>query len=187
MPDNVARIIAGASAAFTASSMAISYATYHRVRPQLKVKATFGVVMTIKPEGDMVSPSLTIQVHNHGQTAVSLVRAHVQFRDSYYKLLRKRLSGGGHSSQTWLPQLPDGATKDIGPFGGVRWFVRLTGNDVKILERGATHIRVGVELASGIAVYGRWHRKPSWLPSSRSLGGVDGQLSFDDPDSEAAT
>ncbi|MER5952370.1 hypothetical protein [Streptomyces sp. NPDC001893] len=187
MSDNVARIIAGASAVFAASTMSISYATYHRVKPRLKVKTHYGVVTQYKPEGDIVSPSLTIEVRNHGQTAVNLDGARVEFRESYYRLLRKRLSGSRRSWRTWFPQLPDRATKDISAFGGVRWYVELASRDLKTLEKGGTHLRVGVELSSGIRVYGRWHRRPTSFPDSLSMGEDNGQLSFDDLNSTAAT
>ncbi|MFE5137951.1 hypothetical protein ACFRDV_09750 [Streptomyces fagopyri] len=164
MADNVARTIAGASAAFTAVSMGISFATYRRGRPRLRVKASFGVVTVVRT-GDR-SCHLVIRIRNHGQTPVQLSKAEVQFRDRRWKRLRDALSGRprvyGHM---WHPALSSEATKKADAFDGAQWHVALNDTDLTVLETGGPRVRVGVELSSGIVVYDRWHRTPRWLPS----------------------
>ncbi|MFF4355151.1 hypothetical protein [Streptomyces sp. NPDC001530] len=161
MPDNVARIIAGASATFTASSMAISYATYRRVRPRLKVRAYF----TIE-----VPHHLKVRVRNHGQTAVKVTKVAVQFREilykDLYKRLRMRLPIGEYSytyKHTWYPRLQEGAAMDIAAFGGAQWDVKLSDKNLWILAKSRRYLRVSLELPSGAVVYNRWRRKPGWL------------------------
>lgn len=171
MADNVARIIAGASAAFTAVSMGISFATYRRVRPRLRVRASFGVVTVVRT-GERCC-QLAVRIRNHGQTTVQLARAEVQFRDSCWKRLRDALSGRprvyGH---IWHPALSSEATKEANAFDGAQWHVTLSEEYLSILETGGSRLRVGVELASGIVVYDKWQRTPSWLPSTGTgIGG----------------
>ncbi|MEU6774192.1 hypothetical protein [Streptomyces sp. NPDC046759] len=173
MPDNVARIIAGASAAFTASSMAISYATYRRARPRLKVADDFSLVMQDVPDGVEISCYMEILVRNSGQSAVKLTEVIVELRESLPKrFLKHALSQTAAPVHTWHPQLPQGADTDATAFGGVRWRMKLCRSDLEILEAGGAQLRVGVGLLSGAVVYGRWHRKPSCLPSSRSTIGT---------------
>ncbi|MFD8334037.1 hypothetical protein ACFV42_15420 [Streptomyces solisilvae] len=179
MADNVARIIAGASAAFTASSMAISYATYRRVRPRLKVRGSFASVTVHEPDEGEPSYYLTVSVRNHGQTAVKIKQLSVELGDSSIERIRKHLMRRRRSHHYWFPRLPEDCVMEADAFGGVRWSLVLDDLDFSSLDSGKSHLRMAVELSSGVTIQGRWIRKPDWLPAVRGASG-NGQLSFDD-------
>ncbi|MGW2708275.1 hypothetical protein ACWC4J_04675 [Streptomyces sp. NPDC001356] len=176
MADNVARIIAGASAAFTASSMAISYATYRRGKHRLVVGGKFGHATILEPEESDTSYYLTIYVRNHGQTAVKIKELRVELGDGFIEHLRRP---SRRSCHIWFPSLPADSAMEVDAFGGVRWMLTLDDMDLSLLKSGKSHLRIAVELPSGVLIHGRWMRTPDWLPAGRSTRG-DGQLSFDD-------
>ncbi|MET8031753.1 hypothetical protein [Streptomyces sp. NPDC005345] len=179
MADNVARIIAGTSAAFTASSMAISYATYRRVRPRLKVRGGFSYITTHEPTESEPSHHMAISVRNHGQTAVRIKQVMVELGDGPVARLRKRIGRHRFSYHWWFPRLPEGSAMEAESFGGVRWSVLLDDLDFSSLDSGKTHLRFAVELSSGVTVHSRWTSKPDWLPAPQGER-EPGQLSFDD-------
>ncbi|MFG2545694.1 hypothetical protein ACGFOM_24970 [Streptomyces sp. NPDC048594] len=167
MADNVARIIAGASAAFTAVGMVISFATYRRVRPRLRVRASFGVVTVVRTNER--SCHLHVRIRNHGQTAVQLSKAEVQFREGRMRRMREALSGRLRSyGHIWYPVLPAEATMEAAAFDGAQWHIELNDADLSTLETAGSRVRVGVELSSGIVAYDGWRRTPSWLSGSRN-------------------
>lgn len=69
-----------------------------------------------------------------------------------------------------------------------RWVAGLGFSNPRAI--GASEVVEGVHptntLASGVIVYSRWRRRPSYLPSSQSMGEDNGQLSFEDLDTEPA-
>ncbi|MFG2460972.1 hypothetical protein ACGFWE_28470 [Streptomyces sp. NPDC048523] len=187
MSDNVARIIAGASAAFTATSMAISYATFLRVRPRLRVRHFFEEVTRFHASGETTSCHLIIQIRNHGQTAVKLSKPLVQFRQSrLHRLLNPRSDRRGWDEYTWSPSIAEASDAVVDAFGGVRWNLLLPDTHLRTLAPRGARLRVGVELPSGVVVYGQWHWKPWRLPSPQGELEQHRQLSFDDLGSESS-
>ncbi|MBL1110477.1 hypothetical protein JK361_39050 [Streptomyces sp. 5-8] len=189
MPDNVARIIAGASAAFTASNMAISYAAYRRVGPRLQVEAGFVGVEMRWPGGEKTGFLLAITVRNSGQTAVKLTHVTMEVRDRYCLRLLKRLAHDPQADVTscFFPQLPADAAMKVGSLARVRWEpVHLSSTTLEAFERPGTLHRFGVGVASGPMVYSRWSRRPKYIPTSQSMGEDNRQLTFDDLDSGTA-
>lgn len=76
MADNVARLIATASALASASTMTISYATYRRsrpryrrARPRLGIKADVSITFPAERSADM---NLRVRLINQGQATIKL-------------------------------------------------------------------------------------------------------------------
>ncbi|MGW1736174.1 hypothetical protein [Streptomyces sp. NPDC001999] len=69
MADNLARLIATASALASASTMTISYATYRRARPRLGIKADVSITFPAERSADM---NLRVRLINQGQATIKL-------------------------------------------------------------------------------------------------------------------
>ncbi|MET8330904.1 hypothetical protein [Streptomyces sp. NPDC005181] len=72
MADNVARLIAAASALASASTMTISYATYRRARPRLGINADVSDVSISFPAEGRADMNLRVRLINHGQATIKL-------------------------------------------------------------------------------------------------------------------
>lgn len=176
-PDNVARAIAIASAAFTAVNVSISYANYMRVRPRLKLS----MIATEFRDGEL---SVYVHAVNRGQTPISLVGSY----STYIRLLPPRYKWSKVPLKSILRTVfltidPD-CTTEVPALSGVYWTLRTSLQDDgyaaaafrRATER--TRMRLVVGLPNGTSTHanlGNVHRSMVQYAST-----PHGQLSFDD-------
>jgi hypothetical protein len=207
MADNVARLIAAASALASASTMTISYATYRRVRPRLAIKAY--VFAQIPVGKGCVDMCLRIRLINRGQTAIKLgdelsvrfgPRTRRRILESwswkparYIGLGRWRLI----ESLSWpwrlvdffeswslrqhgghsIP-LPDDVERQVEPFGAVEWNIQREWTTLGQRRPDWTNVRVELTLPAGATVRSRWMPVPYFQKEVSDADVL--QLSFDD-------
>lgn len=176
-PDNVARTIAIASAAFTALNASISYANYKRVRPRLKLAWIASEFL----DGEL---SVYVHVMNRGQTPISLIGQWT----TCLRLLppRHKLSEFGLKSvlNTVFLKIDPDCAQEVPALSGVYWTLRASLRDEssaamafrRATERTRMRLVVGLPNGTSVHVDGG-HVTPFMMEYASA---PHRQLSFDD-------
>ncbi|MGM9380550.1 hypothetical protein [Streptomyces antibioticus] len=181
----IAIIISCASALFTASNMLVSFATYRRGKPRVKLK-----VEVQGQESYAGRSMLKLRFINKGSASVSLAAEELWFSIFPNRLRKARTVKWLVDHQVKL-RIPVNADTEIAPFGTVVWEVEVNwrepnlhdivlrvGHDGEHLEGRFTVVLVlnnGKRLCS-TRIY------PPRLPHLKSIPARRGQLSLDEID-----
>ncbi|MEV6162228.1 hypothetical protein AB0L71_09900 [Streptomyces sp. NPDC052052] len=84
MADDVARVIAAASALGTACNMAVSYANYRRKRPKAKLRASCTMLGEYRGEHELARPQFELRLRNLSESPTKIVAIEVQASHSYF-------------------------------------------------------------------------------------------------------
>jgi hypothetical protein len=204
MADNVARIIAAASAAFTASNMAVSYATYRRKRPKATLSATGGPFTTHHAQSrrPVTFPLIHLKLTNSGETPLKVNRVWVERGPSKRALILhglslKRLSPIAAGSvlepydlgNEWVNADKVGEPPlTFEAFSSARWAATASdhfwGHEEDYL-RPLSRLRVTLDLPGGKTVHSAWFPLTDYLASlpcrtCEQTNPLPGQLSFDE-------
>jgi hypothetical protein len=186
-PDNVARIIAGASALFTATNMAVSFATYRRKRPRatLEARLQFVTVLSRQPGSTRVRldgqwpqrPYYELKLSNHGESPLRTVDTTVEVSaGGWFRTLVYRLRPS-YSHLHWkvdlIPRRRTNEQDDTPPpvtldgFAAVQWEAEADAEwqpvehfwcSVRRSAMRRSRVRAVVGLPGGREVRGKWER-----------------------------
>lgn len=177
-PDNVARLIAGISAATAIGSLAVSALTYRRGRPKIGFNSETQAVITNTTPGEEASVFIigamlvnTSQVKAHflrdEETGAPMVT--INFHPSRLQRLPRhshsvqwnldtlKADNNGHDHPTPLP-----ATLE--PFSGTEARGAIPYQTLADLPPDLTRLRLEIQLSTGKTIHSRWMRRISEHP-----------------------
>ncbi|MDQ1014330.1 hypothetical protein [Streptomyces afghaniensis] len=185
MADNVARIIAAASAVFTACTMTISYLTYRRAKPKviLRAQQSWADGVEFPDHGDNNFIGFRIRVLNRGQTAIKLEGFEYEFYPSrraavLHRLGVRRLPCTQGAIFRWMHQ-KDMPT-EVEPFDGAPWAAWVPWSQYKDWEPHFVRTRLTLTLTNGDKIYSPWMPRAHSPAFPERARYEDQQLTFDD-------
>ncbi|WP_309052780.1 hypothetical protein [Streptomyces sp.] len=185
-PDNVARLIAGGSALFTACNMAVSYATYRRKRPSISFRADEWGVTDL--EGGRW-PAFRLTLANRGEATIKVedvsyeFRWHEEPRTLTDRIKGRRLYNGHGLHGLGVPVWEElDIPLELGSFEHVQITLVFANCTRNLVEEEGLVGRVRILLSGGRTLAGRWTKPnpeqyvcPCAVCRQRGV-----QLSFDD-------